>query len=107
MYSADILPVHHMGHSHLLSFWGSASLSRKLRASLGLYWGTWVLSLPRRHRIITLVGNPIRGRSSFCLIGACHHLHHLVSACGICSIAWFSMRYTFARLIATQSILEV
>lgn len=56
---APLVPVYHLGASQLLSFGGTASLSRRLRASVCVYWGTWGLPLPRRHDIISLVGRPI------------------------------------------------
>jgi hypothetical protein len=46
----------------MLSFWGSAKWSRKLKASVGVFWGRWGLPLlPRRHDIFTLVSEPISG----------------------------------------------
>lgn len=56
---APLVPVYHLGASQLLSFGGTAALSRRLRASVCVYWGTRGLPLPRKHDIISLVGHPI------------------------------------------------
>lgn len=58
---ADLVPVYHLGQSQLLTFWGPEKLSRRWRASIGIFWGAWGLPLPRRHPIISLVGAPIPG----------------------------------------------
>lgn len=36
---APLLPVHHIGASQLLGFTGFPSLSRRLRATVGVWWG--------------------------------------------------------------------
>ena len=56
---APLVPVYHLGASQLLSFAGTASLSRRLRASVGVYWGAHGLPLPRKHDIVSLVGAPL------------------------------------------------
>ncbi|BDA49182.1 Diacylglycerol O-acyltransferase 2 [Coccomyxa sp. Obi] len=56
---ADLVPVYHLGQSQLLTFWGPEKLSRRWRASIGIFWGAWGLPLPRKHPIISLVGAPI------------------------------------------------
>ena len=61
---ADIVPVYHLGQTQLLTFWGTEEISRKWRASVGLFWGAYGLPLPRKHQIITLVGPPIPGKRS-------------------------------------------
>jgi len=43
----------------MFEFWGSRTLSRRLRVSLGVFWGRWGLPLPRKTDIIALVGAPI------------------------------------------------
>lgn len=58
---ADLVPVYHMGQTQLLTFWGAENLSRRWRASIGIFWGAWGLPLPRKHPIISLVGSPIPG----------------------------------------------
>lgn len=58
---ADLLPVYHMGQSQLLTFWGTEEVSRRWRASIGVFWGAYGLPLPRRHPIISLIGSPIPG----------------------------------------------
>jgi len=58
---ADLVPVYHMGQTQLLTFWGPEDLSRRWRASIGIFWGAWGLPLPRKHPIISLVGSPIPG----------------------------------------------
>ncbi|KAK9919185.1 hypothetical protein WJX75_009964 [Coccomyxa subellipsoidea] len=57
---ADLVPVYHMGQSQLLTFWGAEKLSRRWRASIGIFWGAWGLPLPRKRPIISLVGAPIK-----------------------------------------------
>lgn len=59
---ADLVPVYHLGQTQLLTFWGTEQISRKWRASVGLFWGAYGLPLPRKHQIITLVGPPIPGK---------------------------------------------
>ena len=61
---ADLVPVYHLGQTQLLTFWGTEEISRKWRASVGLFWGAYGLPLPRKHQIITLVGPPIPGKLS-------------------------------------------
>eukprot|EP00884_Botryococcus_braunii_P022379 jgi/Botrbrau1/8825/Bobra.0335s0013.3 len=59
---ADVVAVYQLGQSQMMSFWGSPRWSRKLRASVGFFWGRWGLPLlPRRHDIYTLVSEPIPG----------------------------------------------
>ena len=43
----------------MFDFHGSGQLSRRLRVSLGVFWGRWGLPLPRKTDIIALVGAPI------------------------------------------------
>ena len=61
---ADLVPVYHLGQTQLLTFWGTEQISRKWRASVGLFWGAYGLPLPRKHQIITLAGPPIPGKLS-------------------------------------------
>ena len=58
---ADIIPTYTLGASQLLTFKGSAWLSRKLQISLGVFWGWRFTPIPRPHPMITLVGRPIPG----------------------------------------------
>ena len=58
---ADLVPAYHLGQSQLLTFWGTEQISRRWRASVGVFWGAYGLPLPRRHPIITLIGSPIPG----------------------------------------------
>ena len=58
---ADVVPVYHLGASHVLSITGNDVLSRKLRMSLGWVWGRWGLPLPRKCEIVSLVAPPIAG----------------------------------------------
>ena len=39
---APLLPVHHIGASQLLGFTGYPALSRRLRATVGCWWGRYV-----------------------------------------------------------------
>ncbi len=55
------MPAYHLGQSQLLTFWGTEQISRRWRASVGVFWGAYGLPLPRRHPIITLIGSPIPG----------------------------------------------
>ena len=59
--SADLVPVYHLGQTQLLTFWGTESISRSWRMSVGLFWGAYGLPLPRKSQIISLVGAPIPG----------------------------------------------
>ncbi len=43
----------------MFDFHGSGRLSRRLRVSLGVFWGRWCLPLPCKTDIIGLVGPPI------------------------------------------------
>ena len=43
----------------MFDFRGSGRLSRRLRVSLGVFWGRWGLPLPRKTDIIALVGAPV------------------------------------------------
>ena len=67
---ADIIPTYTLGASQLLTFKGSAWLSRKLQISLGVFWGWRFTPIPRPHPMITLVGRPIPG--SFHTSIMCH-----------------------------------
>ena len=58
---ADLVPVYHLGQTQLLTFWGTESMSRSWRMSVGLFWGAYGLPLPRKSQIISLVGAPIPG----------------------------------------------
>ena len=58
---ADLVPAYHLGQSQLLTFWGTEQISRRWRASVGIFWGAYGLPLPRRDPIITLIGSPIPG----------------------------------------------
>ena len=58
---ADILPVYHLGNSQMFSFWGPIGLSRRMRMSVGLFWGLHGLPLPRRHDLVSVAGYPIPG----------------------------------------------
>ena len=64
----DVVPVYHLGQSQLLTFWGPERLSRRWRASIGIFWGAWGLPLPRKHPIISLVGAPIPGMHMICYL---------------------------------------
>ena len=73
LFCADLVPVYHLGQTQLLTFWGTEEVSRRWRASVGLFWGAYGLPLPRKHQIITLVGAPIPGKCSLeCLIVHTH-----------------------------------
>lgn len=55
-----IVPIYIMGQSRALSFAGSKRLSRRLRASVGVWWGRWRLPfLPRKVPMVALVCAPI------------------------------------------------
>ena len=57
---SSILPVYALGQSRVLSFWGFPQLSRRLRVSLGLWWGRFGLPcLPRKEDIVMVVCPPI------------------------------------------------
>lgn len=57
---AEIVPVYALGHSRVLSFWGFPRLSRKLRMSLGIWWGRFGLPcLPRKEELVMVVCPPI------------------------------------------------
>ncbi len=75
MPTADLVPVYHLGQTQLLTFWGTEEISRKWRASVGLFWGAYGLPLPRKHQIITLAGAPIPGKTSL-------HLCQAILSCG-------------------------
>lgn len=55
----DIVPVYHLGNSQMLSFKGFPELSRKLRSSLGIFWGRYGLPLPHQHDIISVAAPPV------------------------------------------------
>lgn len=61
---ADIVPIYNLGQSHMLDFYGSCTLSRRMRAAVGVFWGRWFLPVPRRHDIIITVGRPVKGEST-------------------------------------------
>ena len=54
-----IIPVYHLGNSQLLSFRGLPGLSRRLRVSVGLFFGVAGSPYPHRTRMLTLVGDPL------------------------------------------------
>ena len=57
---ASIVPVYALGQSRVLSFWGFPNLSRRLRVSLGVWWGRFGLPcLPRREEIVMVVCPPV------------------------------------------------
>lgn len=58
---AGIVPVYHMGSSQMLRCTGSSEWSRKMRASMCIFWGRYGLPLPYRHDIISLVAPPLHG----------------------------------------------
>jgi len=56
-----IVPCFVFGQSRVLSFAGSARLSRTLRASVGVWWGRFGLPcLPRRVHLVVAAGRPVR-----------------------------------------------
>jgi len=59
----DMLPVYHFGNSQVLSILGRTGLlkyvSRKLKVSIMLPYGRFGLPIPFRHKIVTVVGEPI------------------------------------------------
>jgi hypothetical protein len=58
---AGIVPVYHLGSSQMLRCTGSSEWSRKMRASVCVFWGRWGLPLPYKHDIVSLVGTPLEG----------------------------------------------
>ncbi|EIE22983.1 hypothetical protein COCSUDRAFT_63373 [Coccomyxa subellipsoidea C-169] len=56
----DIVPIYNLGQSAMLDFCGSCSLSRRVRAVVGIFWGRWYLPVPRRCPIITAIGKPLQ-----------------------------------------------
>jgi len=56
----DIIPVYHFGNSQLLGYHGSEWISRKVRATVGLFWGWRGLPLPYRHDLVSCMGLPIK-----------------------------------------------
>lgn len=59
-----IVPAYSFGNTAAFSSWYDRfgvleALSRKLQASLFLYWGRWGLPIPRRAQITMVVGRPI------------------------------------------------
>lgn len=54
-----LLPVHHIGASQILGFTGFPELSRRLRATVGVWWGWQGLPMPHKQDIISVVGDPI------------------------------------------------
>ena len=56
-----IVPIFILGQSRALSFAGSKRLSRRVRASIGVWWGRWGLPfLPRKVAMVALVCAPIK-----------------------------------------------
>ena len=54
-----VIPVYHLGNSQLLSFVGLPRLSRRLRVSVGLFFGVGGSPYPHRPRMLTVVGDPL------------------------------------------------
>jgi hypothetical protein len=54
-----VIPVYHLGNSQLLSFVGLPGLSRRLRLSVGLFFGVLGSPYPHRTRMLTVVGDPL------------------------------------------------
>ena len=54
-----VIPVYHLGNSQLLSFVGLPGLSRRLRISVGLFFGVAGTPYPHRPRMLTVVGDPL------------------------------------------------
>lgn len=60
-HGVPIVPVFVVGQARALSFWGSKTLSRRLRASVGVWWGAWGLPfVPRRVDMVAVVCRPVR-----------------------------------------------
>ncbi|KAL9180288.1 hypothetical protein ACHAXT_008258 [Thalassiosira profunda] len=58
----DVVPVYLFGNTSVLSVLKHgplAALSRKLQASLTLFWGKWYLPIPRDEKLLYVVGRPI------------------------------------------------
>lgn len=58
----DVVPVYLFGNTSVLSVLTHgplADLSRKLQASLTLFWGKWYLPIPRDEKLLYVVGKPI------------------------------------------------
>ena len=84
MHFADILPVYHLGNSQMLSFWGPVGLSRRLRMSVGIFWGAYGLPLPRKHDLVSVAGFPIKGVSPL----SAHALLERQSHWQVCPACW-------------------
>ena len=59
---AHLVPTYHFGSSRVLSTYTSPSLqalSRSLQMSLVFFYDRFYLPIPRRHPILTVVGEPI------------------------------------------------
>jgi 1-acyl-sn-glycerol-3-phosphate acyltransferase len=54
-----VIPVYTLGNSQLLSFVGLPGLSRRLRVSVGLFFGLGGSPYPHRPRMLTVVGDPL------------------------------------------------
>jgi hypothetical protein len=89
----------------VLSFAGSERVSRRLRATVGAFWGRWHLPLPHKTDIIIAMGPPIPVQQVGSLIrcrlellyvtsvdGYTHSQqikqHNLLSSCARCSHCW-------------------
>eukprot|EP00804_Cyclotella_cryptica_P019344 CCRYP_006185-RA/>CCRYP_006185-RA protein AED:0.04 eAED:0.04 QI:182/1/1/1/1/1/2/459/327 len=58
----DVVPVYLFGNTSVLSVLKHgplAALSRRLQASLTLFWGKWFLPIPRDEKLLYVVGKPI------------------------------------------------
>eukprot|EP00585_Thalassiosira_rotula_P011848 CAMPEP_0196160126 /NCGR_PEP_ID=MMETSP0910-20130528/46668_1 /TAXON_ID=49265 /ORGANISM="Thalassiosira rotula, Strain GSO102" /LENGTH=298 /DNA_ID=CAMNT_0041425051 /DNA_START=54 /DNA_END=951 /DNA_ORIENTATION=+ len=58
----DIIPIYCFGNTSVLSVLTHgplAALSRKLQASLTLFWGKWYLPIPRDEKLLYVVGKPL------------------------------------------------
>jgi 2-acylglycerol O-acyltransferase 2 len=56
---AHVVPVYNLGQSQVFSYTGVESLSRRLRATVGIFWGRWGLPLPLKTDLILAMGEPI------------------------------------------------
>mmetsp|Transcript_35930 Transcript_35930/g.86732 ORF Transcript_35930/g.86732 Transcript_35930/m.86732 type:complete len:320 (-) Transcript_35930:171-1130(-) len=58
----DVVPVYLFGNTSVLSVLKNgmlASLSRRLQASLTVFWGKWYLPIPRDEKLLKVIGKPI------------------------------------------------
>jgi 2-acylglycerol O-acyltransferase 2 len=58
----DVVPVYLFGNTSVLSVLKKgplATLSRKLQASLTVFWGKWYLPIPRDEKMLYVVGKPL------------------------------------------------